>query len=82
MKKNHVYTFDQVLDKLIALSTYKGKIKKVTDSQFIRPTDVPRLIGKTFEFRKLTKWKPTLSVDEMLLDTLDYWREFVKKDLY
>jgi GDP-4-dehydro-6-deoxy-D-mannose reductase len=81
-EKNHVYTFDQALDKLIALSTYKGKIKKITDTQFIRPTNVPRLIGKTTEFRKLTKWKPILSFDDILLDTLEYWRDFIKKGLY
>ncbi len=42
----------------------------------------PGLIGDTSKFRKLTGWKPELSVDKILEDTLDYWRDFVKNNDY
>lgn len=81
-EKEHIYTFDQVLDMLIKKSTYKGKIEKVIDKQFVRPTSVPRLIADTREFRGLTKWKPKISFEDILEDVLSYWRDFVKNDLY
>jgi nucleoside-diphosphate-sugar epimerase len=43
---------------------------------------VPRLIGNTEKFRKLTGWKPKIPFKQILEDTLNYWREFVKEDLY
>lgn len=81
-EKDHVFTFDQVLDKLIKKSTYKGKIEKVIDKQFVRPTSVPRLIADSREFRTLTKWQPKISFEKILEDVLEYWRDFVKNDLY
>ena len=81
-EKEHIFTFDQVLDMLIKKSTYKGKIEKVIDKQFVRPTSVPRLIADTREFRALTKWQPKISFEHILEDVLNYWRDFVKNDLY
>lgn len=81
-EENHVYTFDQALDMLIKMSEYKGKIKKVIDKEFVRPTSVPRLIADSREFRKLTKWRPKISFETILLDTLNYWRDFIQKNLY
>jgi len=81
-EKNHIYTFDQALNMLIKMSTYKGKIKKVVDKKFVRPTSVPMLIGETKEFRKLTGWKPKIGFETILKDTLNYWRDFLDKDMY
>lgn len=83
-EKDHVVSFDQALDSLIKLSVFKNKkkIKKEIDSQFVRPTKVPRLIADSQEFRKLTGWKPTISLKQIYEDTLNYWREFLDKGLY
>lgn len=81
-EKDHVYTFDEALDMLIALSTYKGKIRKVIDPQFVRPTAVPRLIADSREFRQLTRWKPVVPFRQILTDYLDYWRTFVNEGWY
>lgn len=81
-EKNHIYTFDQALDLLISMSTFKGKIKKAIDPEFVRPTAVPRLIGDTKPFRNLTGWKPKIPFAVILEDTLNYWRKFVKNDWY
>lgn len=81
-EKAHVYTFDQVLDLLIKMSSFKGKIKKVIDPEFVRPTGVPRLIADSQEFRKLTGWTPTISFETILLETLNYWRKFLKDGMY
>jgi GDP-D-mannose dehydratase len=66
---------------LISISKIKN-VKVEQDSKYTRPTGVPRLIGDTSKFRKLTGWKPEISVDKMLEDILEYWRDFVKNNDY
>ena len=68
-----IYTFRQALEMLIAMSSVKG-IRYETDPQFVRPTNVPRLIADTQKFRDATGWSPKISFDRILTDTLDYWR--------
>ena len=70
----NVFTFRQALKKLIKISSIKElKFKKY--KPFIRPTNVPFLILKKNDFEKLTKWKPKISFDNILKDTLNYWRD-------
>lgn len=77
----HIYTFRDALNMLIKMSTVGG-IKIEVDPQFVRPTSVPRLVGDTSKFRQLTGWKPKISFEKILEDTLNYWREFVRNDWY
>ena len=56
------------------MSYVKNLIHK-THKPFVRPTNVPFLITKKTDFEKETKWKPKISFDKILTDTLDYWRE-------
>lgn len=81
-EKDHVYTFDEALNMLIKMSTYRGKVSKIIDKEFVRPTSVPRLIADSREFRKLTQWSPKISFNSILEDTLNYWREFLQKGMY
>ncbi len=74
-------TYREIIEKLIKISTVSG-IETKTDPQFVRPTAVPRLIGDTSKFRKLTGWEPKIPLEKILEDTLKYWRDFVKNDLY
>ncbi|MEK7543297.1 MAG: GDP-mannose 4,6-dehydratase [Patescibacteria group bacterium] len=81
-EQDHIFTFDQALDQLIALSTYRKPMKKVINNKFVRPTSVPRLIGDTSDFRTLTGWKPEIAFETILNDTLNYWREFIRNEWY
>ena len=45
-----------------------------TDPKRLRPSDVPRLVGSSEKFRKLTGWKPNLSLEDAMRDLVDYWR--------
>jgi GDP-4-dehydro-6-deoxy-D-mannose reductase len=72
-----IYTFRQALEMLIALSPSKG-ITYETDPQYVRPTQVPRLIADTSKFRKATGWEPRIPFRQILTDTLDYWRGRVR----
>jgi len=76
-KKSHIRTFREALKMLIALSTVKG-IKFKIDPQYVRPTQVPRLICDASKFVKKTGWQPKISFEQILTDTLAYWREQVK----
>ena len=76
-----IYTYREIIDKLISLSDI-GKISVKQVPEYTRPTNVPRLIGDTSKFRNLTGWKPKISVDKILEDTLEYWRDFVKNNHY
>lgn len=79
----HIHTFKEVLNMLIEISDLdKNKIKIETEPKFVRPTNVPRLIGNSSKFRELTGWEPKISFRKMLEDILEYWRDFVRQNLY
>lgn len=72
-----IYTFRQALEMLIGMSTVKG-IRYEIDPQYVRPTQVPRLIADTRDFREATGWEPKIPFQQILTDTLEYWRERVR----
>jgi GDP-4-dehydro-6-deoxy-D-mannose reductase len=74
--QSKVYTFRQALEMLISMSTVEG-ITYESVAKYTRPTQVPRLIADTSEFREATGWNPTISFEQILSDTLDYWRKQV-----
>lgn len=76
-----VHTFREALEDLIAMSTTKGITYRI-DPEFVRPTQVPRLIAETKAFRDATGWKPKLSYRRILTDTLEYWRGRVAAGLH
>ena len=62
-----------ILEKLMALSDKKIEIKQ--DPKKMRPSDVQILLGDCSKFKEKTGWKPEISFDKTLEDTLNYWRE-------
>lgn len=72
-----IFTFREALEMLIGMSTVPG-IRHETDPQYVRPTQVPRLIADTAKFRAATGWEPKISFETILTETLDYWRERVR----
>tara|TARA_B100001057_G_scaffold495251_1_gene593799 strand:+ start:1088 stop:2068 length:981 start_codon:yes stop_codon:yes gene_type:complete len=69
-----IYTFEEALNKLKNLSKIKN-IHHKEHKPYVRPTQVPFLIVDASEFTKLTGWKPKFSFDQILSDTLNYWRD-------
>lgn len=70
-------TIQELLDRLLALSTAKVKVEQ--DPERMRPSDVVRLIGDSSKFRKDTGWEPQVPFEKTLRDTLQYWRDRLKK---
>lgn len=69
------YKMGEILDKL--LSYTKVKIKIALDQSKIRPADIPIMIGNHDKLTKFTNWQPTISIDQTLKETLDYWRRLM-----
>lgn len=66
------YTVREILDKLIILS--KASINVIQDSSRMRPSDTPVICGNHDKLTKHTGWQPVLGIDEIIKDTLEYWR--------
>jgi len=71
-----IHTFREALETLISMSTVDNITYEI-DQQYVRPTQVPRLIADTQKFRDATGWEPTIPFKKILSDTLDYWRQRV-----
>lgn len=68
----------EMLDRLLELSWVKN-IKVEVDPARLRPSDVTLQIPDTSKFRNATGWKPEIKFEQTLKDTLEYWRENVKR---
>ena len=75
---NMVFTFRQALEMLISRSSVKN-ITHEEVSEFVRPTNVPFLISDIRDFSETTRWVPEFTFDNILDDTLEYWRSRVKR---
>jgi len=67
----------EILDFLISISTYEGKIKVEVDEERLRPIDADLQVPDTSKFHKHTGWKPIISFEETMKDLLNYWRKKV-----
>jgi GDP-4-dehydro-6-deoxy-D-mannose reductase len=61
-----------ILDHLLSLS--ECEISTQTESDRMRPSDVPVLIGDVSRFREATGWSPTYTWQQTIAECLDYWR--------
>jgi len=72
-------TVGEMLKKLISLSRKKD-IRIKVDPKRLRPSDVTLQIPSVDKFVEQTGWKPEYKFDQTLLDLLDYWRDYYKKN--
>ena len=64
-----------LLDTLLDYSDAKIRVER--DPDRYRPVDVPVVYGSAQKFSSLTGWKPVISFEQTLLNTLTYWRSQV-----
>lgn len=79
---DQIYTMKEVLDMLIKHSTMADKISIEVDPARVRPTELMTFIGDYSKFHKLTGWERKFDLSETLQTVLDYWREFIDKEMY
>lgn len=71
------FTIEEMLHKLMALSTSKNKMEIFADPILMRPSDVTRQIPSVEKFHNATGWIPKIPYAVTLQETLDYWRSHV-----
>lgn len=65
----------EVMDTLISLAHVDITLE--SDPSKMRPADIPEIIADSQKVEKATGWKPEISFEQTLKDTLDYWRKLV-----
>lgn len=72
------FTIGEILEilKRIAFVPIKHEI----DERLLRPSDVTLQIVNADKFIKSTNWKPEISIKQTCSDTLNYWRDELKKN--
>lgn len=68
-------SIQEILDLLLGMSDAKVEVRQVPEK--MRPSDVQILHADPSRFRAATGWEPKIPLEQMLSDTLDYWRERV-----
>ena len=74
-------TISEMLDLLLGMTNFKGKIVVQQDPALIRPADVTLQIPSSEKFKAATGWKPEIPYRQTLLDMLNYWRSEIARDL-
>jgi GDP-4-dehydro-6-deoxy-D-mannose reductase len=69
------HSVSEILDMLLSLSTTKIEVK--IDHARFRPAEVPEVVCDVSKFHGKTGWKPEISLDQTIKETLDYWRNIV-----
>lgn len=69
----HALAIQEILDRIISLSALKIEVQ--VDPDKLRPVDVPIIEPDISKINKRTGWKPEISLEQTLKETLEYWRE-------
>jgi GDP-4-dehydro-6-deoxy-D-mannose reductase len=71
-------SIQQIADILMRLASIPMRLE--TDPSLSRPVDVPVLLGDNTKLREATGWRPTISLEATLSDTLDDARRRVRSE--
>lgn len=63
----------KILDLIVGMSS--AKISVEVDPNKIRPVDVPIIEADISKIHDVTGWKPEISIEQTIRETLDYWRK-------
>ena len=72
-------TIGEMLKLLLSFSKVSN-IKIEVDPARLRPSDVTLQIPCTDKFTKVTGWKPEIKFEKTVEDTLNYWRDYFRKE--
>lgn len=76
----HTATVGAILETLIGLSTFPGRIAIEVDPDRLRPIDADLQVPDISKFGRHTGWKPEIPFEQTMRDLLDYWRGRVKRE--
>lgn len=69
------HKIEDILNMLLRMSTVKVNVE--IDPSVFRPVDNPDLVCDITKIQQTAGWKPTITLEKTLKDTLDYWRNIV-----
>lgn len=69
------YSLQRILDVLLSFSSQRIEI--LVDSQKLRKTEIPVLVGDNRKIKRELSWEPTVPIEQSLRELLDYWRSRV-----
>lgn len=69
----HAIKIEDILQRILVNAKVTIEIRK--DPAKFRPVDVPVIEADTTKLRECTGWKPELSIDDTIVDVLEYWRD-------
>jgi GDP-mannose 4,6-dehydratase len=72
-------TIREMLDMLLGMTSYKGKIEVRVDPALIRPADVTLQIPCADKFKSETGWTAAIPYEQTLRDMLDFWRHEIER---
>jgi GDP-mannose 4,6-dehydratase len=72
-------TIREMLDMLLGMTFYKGKIEVRVDPALIRPADVTLQIPCADKFKSETGWTAAIPYEQTLRDMLDFWRHEIER---
>lgn len=76
-----VHKMQYFTDRLINASKFEyNEIEQRIHKPYYRDIDIQVQYGDSDELRKLTSWKPTISIDQTMKDLLNYWRNKLKNN--
>ncbi len=73
----HAIAIRDILNRIISLSESDITVKR--DENKFRPVDVPIIEADITKVRELTGWEPRITLEQTIQETLDYWRENIKR---
>jgi GDP-4-dehydro-6-deoxy-D-mannose reductase len=73
------HTMQTILEKLIGMSKIPIEIR--IDTERLRVSDIPVLVGDSQRLREQTGWQPEITLDQTLHDVLTEWRQRVGTQL-
>lgn len=68
----HAIKIEDILQRILVNAKVTIEVRK--DPAKFRPVDVPVIEADTTKLRECTGWKPELSIDDTIVDVLEYWR--------
>lgn len=75
----HAITIEEILQMIFKYSS--AKIAVEVDPQKLRPVDVPVIEADISKVTAETGWKPEISLENTIKETLDYWRQRTHKEM-
>ena len=73
------YSIRELLEMVAKIAKVPSKVK--LDSRYLRPADVPLLLGTSSKMEKVTGWKRKFEMNDTIQDMLEYWRTELKGQL-